>query len=374
MRIGMNLLYLLPSVVGGTQTYATGLLEALGNIVPPSEFVVFVNTETYRCGLFQKGDWHVVHCPVPASSRFARYAWEQFVLPHQVKKYHIDLLHSLGYVQPFRLPCKSVVTIHDLNFLNIGHMMPWSRRIALQFFVKQSAKAADHIITVSEFSKRQIVEVLGVPAEKVTVTYNAVKEVSENPADFEELTQVYGITRPYILGLSSLSPHKNITSLVKAFELLKRKGYGDLKLVLAGHLPVGTSDLKQAVQRSEFCNDILFTGYVPDRILATLYAHAEVFVFPSFYEGFGIPVLEAFLYGTPVACSKVAALPEVAGDAALYFDPNNVQEMADIIGYLLTHEDERRALVVQGKKRVTLFTWEETARRTLDVYRQVLGK
>ena len=372
MRIGVNLLYLLPNVVGGTQSYATGLLEAFCKIAISSEFFLFVNTETYRSGLFRKGDWHVVHCPVPASYRFVRYGWEQFILPHQIKRYRIELLHSLGYVQPLRLPCKSVVTIHDLNFLNIGHMMPWSRKTALQFFVKQSAKAADHIITVSEFSKKQIVEVLGIPPEKVTVTYNAVKEVPKNPADFEEITQRYGITKPYILGLSSQSPHKNVTSLVKAFEVLKRQGYSDLKLVLAGHLPVGTSDLKHAVQESKARKDIFFTGYVPDRILAALYAHAEVFVFPSFYEGFGIPVLEAFLYGTPVACSKVAALPEIAGDAALYFDPNNLQEMTNVIDYLLTHEDERRALVERGKKRVTLFTWEETARRTLDVYRRVL--
>jgi len=317
VRIGLNLLYLLPGVVGGTETYAVSLLQALAKLSNPAYYWLFINGETGKSGLFDKRQWNTIVCQVPAKLRPLRYAWEQFVLPLQVKRLRLDLVHSLGYVQPLRLPCKSVVTIHDLNFLNIGHMMPLTRRLALRFFVTKSAQAADHIITVSEFSKKQIVEVLRVPPEKMTVTYNAVKEVPEGPVGLNELTQTYRISHPYILGLSSRSPHKNITGLVKAFELLKRKGYRDLKLVLAGHPPARTGELEQVVQRSRFRNDIFFTGYVPDRVLAGLYTHAEIFVFPSLYEGFGIPVLEAFLYGAPVACSKVAALPEIAGDAAL---------------------------------------------------------
>jgi len=372
MRIGLNLLFLLPGIVGGTETHAVNLLRALAKLSDPTCYWLFINRETDRFGLFDEQQWNTIVCQVPAKLRLLRYAWEQFVLPLQVKRLGLDLVHSLGYVQPLRLSCKSIVTIHDLNFLNIGHMMPLSRRLALRFFVTQSAKVADYIITVSEFSKQQIVEVLRVAPEKVTVTYNAVKEVPEGPVDLNELIRRYRITQPYILGLSSQSPHKNITGLVKAFEILKRKGYSDLKLVLAGHRPARARELELVVQSSQFRNDIIFTGYVPDRVLAGLYAYAEVFVFPSLYEGFGIPVLEAFLYGSAVACSKVAALPEIAGDAALYFDPNNIEDMASVLDYLLTHEEERKLLVARGKERVALFTWEETARKTLDVYKRVL--
>ena len=374
MRIGLNLLYLLPGVVGGTETYAVSLLQALAKLSYPAYYWLFINRETSWYGLFGEQEWNTIVCRVPAKLRLLRYAWEQFVLPLQVKRLRLDLVHSLGYVQPLRLPCKSIVTIHDLNFLNIGHTMPLSRRLALRFFVTQSAKVADHIITVSEFSKKQIVEVLRVPPEKVMVTYNAVKKIAERPSDLNELAKKYRIVQPYILGLSSQSPHKNIAGLIKAFELLKGKGYRDLKLVLAGHRSARVTELEQVLLRTPFRDDIFFTGYVPDRVLAGLYTHAEVFVFPSFYEGFGIPILEAFLYGAPVACSKVAALPEIAGNAAMYFDPNNIESMANVLDYLLTHEDYRKVLITRGKERVALFTWEETARKTLAVYKRVLGE
>ncbi len=374
MKIGLNLLYLLPGVAGGTETYARSLLQALARLDNQNCYWLFINRETSRFELFDEQEWNTIVCQVPAKLRPLRYAWEQLVLPFQVKRLGLDLVHSLGYVQPLHLPCKSIVTIHDLNFLNIGHMMPLSRRLALRFFVTKSAKVADHIITVSEFSKKQIVDVLQVPPEKVTVIYNAVKKIAERPSDLNELAKKYRIVQPYILGLSSQSPHKNIAGLIKAFELLKSKGYRDLKLVLAGHLPVHASELKQVIMRSRFRNDIFFTGYVPDRVLAGLYTYAEVFVFPSLYEGFGIPILEAFLYGAPVACSRVAALPEIAGDAAIYFDPNNIEDMANVLDYLLTHEDDRKMLITRGKERVALFTWEKAARKTLDVYKRVLGE
>lgn len=312
-------------------------------------------------------------CPIRAKFRLLRYTWEQLILPFQAKKLQIDLLHSLGYVQPLRLPCKSVVTIHDLNFYNIGYLMSPLRRKVLQYFVPQSAKTADHIITVSEFSKKQIVELLKIPSEKVTVIYNAPKEPPPQKIDLKELQQRYGITQPYIFALSSRSPHKNIHNLIKAFFMLKEYEYKDIKLVLAGHLPKNSDELHNLIKHSEFGKDIIFTGYVPDDVLASLYIYAEVFVFPSLYEGFGIPVLEAFQYGTPVACSNRAALPEIAGDAAVYFNPTDVEEMAATISLLLADENKRKYLIKKGKQRVVNFTWEEAARKTLAVYREVLS-
>lgn len=252
--------------------------------------------------------------------------------------------------------------------------MSRTRREALRYFVTRSAMSADHIITVSEFSKRQIVELIGVAPKKVTVTYNAVKERPTTPTDLSELTQRYGVTQPYILGLSSPSPHKNIAGLVKAFGLLKRKGYGDLRLVLAGHRSVDGGELERVIHDSELRDDIIFTGYVPDGILAGLYKYAEVFAFPSTYEGFGIPILEAFSYGTPVVCSKVAAIPEVAGDAACYFNPLDPEDMASAISSVLADDALRERLASKGKSRVQLFSWEKTAEQTLAVYHQVLER
>lgn len=376
MRIGLNLLFLLPGVVGGTETHAMGLMRAIAKLSNEFQYWVFINREVHTLDLFHEVSWHNVVCQVPARPQALRYGWEQLALPFEVKKHHLSLLHSLGYVQPLRLPCKSVVTIHDLNFYNIGHLMSPFRRAVLQYFVSRSAMSADHIITVSEFSKKQIVEFLGVPPEKVTVTYNAVKEKLSNAVKLEELEERCNAKQPYIFGLSSPSPHKNIANLVRAFALLKqRKDTRNLKLILSGHLPKGSSDLTKALNdtSNSVRDDIIFTGYVSDAMLTSLYLYAEVFVFPSLYEGFGIPIIEAFSCGAPVVCSKMAAIPEVAGDAALYFDPYNVEEMADAIGTVLSNATLREELVNRGKARVKLFTWEKAAEQTLAVYQKLLS-
>ena len=375
MNIGINLLFLLPGVVGGTESYAISLINALTRIDEQSEYFVFTNQESTNLSLPTSKRISRVPCQVYATNRASRYAWEQLILPRKVKSLQIELLHSLGYVQPLRLPCKSVVTIHDLNFYNIGHMMSKTKRIALEFFVTRSAKAADHIITVSEFSKKQIVEILGVPPEKVTVTYNAVKERPMHVVEFEELKSKYNVRRPYIFGLSSPSPHKNIANLVRGFALLKQRKTNSLKLVLAGHLPKGSTDLTQALSNvnDRVREDIIFTGYVPDFVLPSLYFYAEALVFPSIYEGFGIPILEAFSCNTPVVCSNMAAIPEVAGDAAIYFDPHNVEEMADAILKVLGDSSLKEKLIERGKSRLQLFSWEKTAEQTLAVYKKVLN-
>lgn len=373
MRIGVNLLFLLPGVVGGTETYAVSLLKALGQIDPENEYRMFINKESDRLETPFHPNFKKIVCPVGARIRVARYLWEQTLLPLQARGQGLDLLHSLGYVQPFRAPCPSVVTIHDLNFHNLARWMPYEKRAVLRFFVTRSARRAAHIITVSEFSKQQIVEILEIPEDKVTVTYNAVKQRVRQAQPFETVCEQYGVHRPYILALSSLSPHKNMASLIKAFAILRQKGFRELQLVVAGHPPRDKRSLELLVQDHRLLDAVIFTGYVGDDILPTLYGHAEAFVFPSLYEGFGIPVLEAFLYGAPVACSNAAALPEIAGDAACYFDPTNVEEMADVISRLLCDQDLRKSLIRKGKERVAQFTWEETARKTLEVYRQVAG-
>ncbi|OPX40854.1 MAG: hypothetical protein B1H13_05215 [Desulfobacteraceae bacterium 4484_190.3] len=372
MRIGINLLFLLPGVVGGTETYAVSLSQALGQIDQLNEYIVFLNRESADLGLPRQPNFQKVICPVPARSRALRYFWEQFVMPLQAKKYQLDLLHSLGYVQPLQVPCKSVVTIHDLNFYNLEHLMPRTKRAVLRYFVTQSAMRVDHIITVSEFSKEQIMEILGIPEDKVTVTYNAVKKRPYQIQAFDVLHERYGLRRPYLLTLSSSSPHKNIVGLIRAFAVLKQEGLHELQLVVAGHPPRDMQFPGALLKNRKFVNAVVFTGYVPEEILPTLYAHAEVFVFPSLYEGFGIPILEAFQYGTSVACSNRAAIPEIAGNAAVYFDPTDMEEIAEVIKRLLADENQRKYLAKAGKEQVALFTWEETAQKTLDVYKRVL--
>jgi glycosyltransferase involved in cell wall biosynthesis len=276
-------------------------------------------------------------------------------------------------MQPILLKCKSVVTIHDLNFYNLSHLMSPLRRAMLRYHVTQSANAADHIMTVSEFSKRQIVDLLGVSPEKITVTHNAVRQRPAYLSDVELLKQKYGIGQPYIIALSSQSPHKNMGKLVDAFTLLNQRRGDGLKLVLVGHRPNKPGDLTRALNESSARDAVIFTGYVPDADLAGLYAHSEAFAFPSVYEGFGIPILEAFTYGTPVVCSNAASIPEVAGDAAAYFNPYDIEETAKAIDTVLSNNALREELICRGKTRAKTFTWKNAATKTLEVYRNIAG-
>lgn len=371
MKIGLNLLYLLPGVVGGTETYAMGLMESLARLDRRSQYWLFLNQEASPWRMPRRIGWHIAACPVRASLRALRYAWEQWVLPRRAHDLGLDLLHSLGYVQPGRLGCKSVVTIHDLNFHNLGHLMSRTRRATLRYFVTQSAKQADHIITGSHFSKKQIVEVLGVPQEKITVTYYGAKPSRGEAWGCHELESRYGIRKPFILGLSSTSPHKNMANLVRAFALLRERIRG-LQLVIAGHPPRQSGELQDTIRRERCAEGVVFTGYVPEPVLSGLYAHAEAFVLPSTYEGFGMPILEAFSHGAPVVCSNAAAIPEVAGDAAAYFEPGDPGAMAEAIAAVVEDQEVRERLVRMGSARVRRFTWDQTAQATLEVYRQVL--
>jgi glycosyltransferase involved in cell wall biosynthesis len=368
MKIGINLLFLLPKIVGGTETYAVSLLEALGRADRENEYAIFVNKEAAQWHVPEQPNFHKVVCPIHAKSRLLRYAWEQLILPLQAKRCGIDVMHSLGYVQPLRLPCKSVVTIHDMNFRNLGHAMSPAKRVALRYFVSRSARRADHILTVSEFSKSQIVDVLGVPPKKVTVTYNAPKTRGSSVASLEELTTHCGVRPPYVMGLSGLSPHKNMSTLIRAFSDLRERGFPDLQLVLVGHRPPGDQSTAGWMGSCGDSSGIVFTGYVADPVLASLYTHAALFVFPSLYEGFGIPVLEAFSCGVPVVCSNAAALPEVAGDAALLFEPRDARALADVMARVLTDGDLAGDLRERGRRRVELFSWAITARKTLEIY------
>ena len=219
MQVGINLLYLLPGVVGGTQTYAQELLRALAKQRETHEYFLFVNEESRDLPLPSAPNFQRVICPVRAHSRSARYRYEQLALPHQLKSCHLDVVHSLGYVGPRRSPCKHVVTIHDLNYRAFKGAMRADKRVVLGFFVRQTARHADHIIAVSQFSKEQIVQHLHIRADKISVVHEAAKTSGEAQGEGEPqaILEDYGVCSPYITAFSSLSLNKNMPRLLAAF-------------------------------------------------------------------------------------------------------------------------------------------------------------
>lgn len=370
MRVGINLLYLLPGIVGGTETYAAGLLLGLTTVDQRDEFVVYVNMEAAAWPLPETPNLTRVVCPVNATSRSQRYIFEQLRLPQLLRKHSIDLVHSLGYVSPVLAACPSVVTIHDLNYQAFGSYMPRVKRLALALMVRLSALQAQHIITVSEFSRREVCRTFGVPRAKVTVTHGAPKPPHRQPTappDHEKAVLArLGIRPPYVLAFSSLSPNKNIPRLLAAFNRARNRHGLPHQLVLVGHFERNSVPATALADSS-----VVLTGYLDSATLEAVLSSAQMLVFPSYYEGFGLPVLEAMAAGVPVVSSSSASLPEVCGEAALFFNPQDVEDMAQKIALVASDPKLREALRQKGLRNVGRYSWEQTAEQTLAVYAQV---
>ena len=301
---------------------------------------------------------------------------EQFTVPRDLRREKADLFHAPHYVLPALTPCKSVVTIHDCIHLRFPQYLP--SRLGYTY-ARSSLWMATHrsnlIMTVSEASKRDILEYYKVPSDKIHVIYNGIDErFSQAPAE-EDVTRVrerYQLDGPFVLYAGNVKPHKNIERLIEAFYILKRGEFEHVKLVIIGDEISKYASLRHAVHRYKLHKHVRFLGFVPHRTLAVLYRQADAFVFPSLYEGFGLPPLEAMASGTPVITSNVSSLPEVVGDAAVLIDPLRPDAIAEAMRQVLTDSELRRSLTRRGLERASHFSWEQSIARVRDIYREVL--
>jgi glycosyltransferase involved in cell wall biosynthesis len=363
--IGLNLLYMLPGVVGGTETYAAGLISGLARIDGSDEFVVFVNLESADWPLPEDPRFRRVVCPVRASSRMARYRYEQFRLPARALAAGVQLLHSLGYVAPLRLHCPSVVTVHDVHHLAYGPVGEWPRRLLLDHMVRRSVRGAAAVISDSRYMRDAVAQAYHVRADAIDVVSLAPNPGLNGSADRPGPRAVpLPDGSPYLLAFGGVAPNKNLGRLLQAFEVARDRYGVSQRLVIVGRLP---SSL-----RPQDTPGVTATGYLAEAELAGMLRKADALVFPSLYEGFGLPVLEAMAAGVPVDSSNAAAVPEVAGDAALYFDPLDVEQMASQLARLAGDESLRRELSARGRVRAAAFSWERAARETLAIYRRAL--
>jgi glycosyltransferase involved in cell wall biosynthesis len=364
VRVALNLLYLIPGVVGGTETYARSLIHSIAALDDENEYVVFVNKLAADLDITPGPNFRRVICPFLPLRRVVRYGWEQGILPFQLGSEKIDIVHSLGFVVPLAARSRQIVTVHDLNFLShLGWHTTQGRRI-LRFFVERSVSRADHVITISEFSRAGLISKLGVPPQKVTVIHSAAARHLENqhPAARTDYDPAGGM--PYIVALSGLPMHKNIARLVSAFEQIQ--DVVPHSLVVVGHLP-DNPEYRRSLE-AKAGRRIHFTGYLSDAEIAAALKGASLLAFPSLYEGFGLPVIEAQQAGIPVTCSSVAALPEVAGAGAHYFDPLSVDSIAAALRTCILDADLRKTLVREGCENARRFSWEKAARETLAIY------
>jgi glycosyltransferase involved in cell wall biosynthesis len=296
-------------------------------------------------------------------------------MPILAAREKLDLLH-VTYVTPPYCPCPTVVTVHDIAFKLYPEFFPARVRLILSMLVPPSMRRAARVITVSESAKRDIIAHYGIPESKIAVTHEAAAAhycVTDDRGRVEEVKQRYGIERDFILIVGNLQPRKNTKRLIQAYARLPatlRKRY---RLVVVGQALWLHSDVYRAIAEHDLHDSVTFTGYVSDADLVLLYNAASLFVYPSIYEGFGLPVLEAMACGTPVITSNCSSLPEVAGQAAILVDPTDIDEIARAMASVVTDPTLARSLSTIGRERASTFSWQQTARQTAKVYAEVLN-
>ena len=301
---------------------------------------------------------------------------ELVILPLKMGQQRLHLFHAPHYTLPPVRPCHGVVTIHDVIHLRFPEYLPHQ---AAYYYAKgmmwAAARSAKKVITVSECSKQDIMRYLGMPEEKIAVVYNGIDAPENISGVFEKsgsLEDRFGISRKYILYLGNFMPHKNLDTLVKAFSILKHEYHLAYCLVLAGKNEKIRQQLQTLITQEYLEEDVVLTGFVEPEWLSRLYAEAELFVYPSLYEGFGIQTLEAMAHHIPLAISNTAALSEIAGDAALRFDPRSAKHMAETMYQLVSDQSLRKSLIARGDDRLKVFSCQEMARKTVEIYHSVM--
>jgi glycosyltransferase involved in cell wall biosynthesis len=367
MHVALNLVYLVPGETGGMETYARELIPRLADR-DDLRLTALVNREAAAAG----GPWlelpHEI-VPVHARNRLEWIRGEQQHVPRMADRTGADLVHSLASTAPLRGRARRITTIHDLNYKLVPEAHFGVRALGMRVLVPAAARRSHRIVVDAASTRRDLAEHLGVSAEKVDVVPLGVTPPAVvSPGDVRER---FGLgARRVVLSASAKRPHKNLARLIDALAGIP----GDRRpvLVIPGYPTPYEAELRDRAQRLGVGGDVVFPAWIPAADLDRLYALADAVVFPSLYEGFGLPVLEAMARGVPVATSDRSSLPEVAGDAAVLFDPEDVGAIRAAMERLLGDAAERARLAAAGRARAAEFTWERTAALTVAAYERAL--
>ncbi len=386
MLIGIDASRAFEPLRTGTENYSHNLISTLGKIDKKNNYRLYLRTQNAE---LKTQNW-------PRNFEFKLIGlprlWTQLGLAFECLLRPPDILFIPAHTIPVirRANLKSIVTIHDLGaeFLPGAHTFP--QKLYLTFSTGYALRAATAIIAVSAATKNDLISKFGVDPEKIFVVYHGIDQnkfkIKNEKLKIEKTLKKYKIKRPYILFVGTIQPRKNLEKLIQAFALLakskeqraknnsERYALGPLQLVIVGKLGWLYDEILQAPKRFGIEKKVKFLNYIQDSDLPYIYAGAEVFVLPSLVEGFGLPVLEAMAAGIPVLVSNRTSLPEVGGNAAIYFNPQNSQEIAQAILQVLTNPKLRKDLVEKGKKQVAKFSWEKTAAQTLRVFERVYSE
>lgn len=372
LRIGVNALYLIPGGVGGTEIYLRNLLAALAEIDRRNEYFIYLNREADADLCPRQANFAPVETGVKASFRPGRLLWEQLRLPSHTRTDKLDVLFSPGFTAPLAGSGRRVTVIHDLQHKRQPQNFSRLELMAWEWCVAQSVKTASTIITVSESSKRDIIEFYGTSQQDVRVISHGVEKdffgLKKNERYGPELLTEAGLPDcPYLLAVSTVHPHKNWERLIDAYQTVAREE-ADLHLVISGLPGKSWDELMKLIAGKGLGERVHVLGWQPRKTLIGLFKYAETLVFPSTFEGFGMPVLEALAAGVPVACSEIGPLRELANGCASFFDPYSSDDMAAAIRGLRRDEFQRMKFVTAGLERSKNATWQRAAQQTLAIF------
>ena len=358
--------------LGGNESYATNLITALAEIDQTNQYTIFVTRQEARERFSNRWPNFRIRATLPHTPLIRI----PLTLSAELRRHPVDVLHVQFTAPPFA-PCPVVVSLHDLSFEHLPETFKRRSRTQLRLTVRRSVKNAAQIIALSEFARRDIIDTYNVPEGKVTtipLAPPAWLQPITSDKELQRVRQTYGIDGDYILAVGSIQPRKNLPHLIKAYSLLRHgPAAGKLpRLVIVGRNAWLFEETLRSLQQSGVSESVVLTGYVPDSDLAALYSGALCFVYPSYFEGFGLPPLEAMKCGAPVIVGNRTSLPEVVGNAALQVDPFDPSSIAAAIQAIISDAALRAELRAKGMARAKQFDWNETARQTLAIYRKAV--
>lgn len=359
------------STQGGPRTYVLGLLDALLRIDHDNDYVVFYNDPSHL-GRFPGAKEIVLSGKTP----LARLWREHVALPLACRSERIDLLHCPKSAIPYFSPCPTVVTLHDLIPLKHPETEKFAAQMYWRLQIPIAARRSSFIITDSEHARREILADFALPQDKVRAImlgFDPLMSTPRSEATGKNILAKYGLPADYLLYVGTIQPRKNLDTLIQAFNSLKQTGAVEKKLVIVGRKGWLYEQLFADIKAMNLESDVIFTGFVPDEELSYIYDHAAVFVYLSFFEGFGLPPLEAMACGVPVITSNTTSLPEVVGDAGITVTPADVSAVAAAINKVLSDPEMAARMQTAGRARARLFSWEAAARETVEIYRETVN-
>lgn len=352
---------------GGPESYIANLIKALMR-TDTNEYNLYVIDRKATQGLDIPPNFNIR--PLRFYNPWIR---NSVILPFELLRRPVDILHIQNVAPPL-YKGKLIATIHDISFDIFPETFPKAMRLRLSLLVKMTAHKADIVITGSENTKKDLISIYGVPAEKIEVTpysHSKIYRQINDSGRIDAIKKRYNLNGSFVLYTGTLQPRKNITGLINSWSILRSKYNVQCKLVIAGKPGWLYSDIMRSMKESMYSEDIIYLGYVPDEDLPYIFNAADLYVYPSFYEGFGLTILEAMACGVPVIVANNSSLIEVTGDAGILIDPYNEQEIAEAMFKVFNDPDLKNNMIRKGLSRSEKFSWEHTAKKTLAVYNRI---